>query len=117
MNDIKEICFYKKLECCFFSLGMFLKEGNYYIYTTTQKPNVDLSNRHIGDFSVFEEVRYNNPVCAICIGKLNISNMIVNQIYSAYLDIVASDDINIQKIIARDWLVSYKEMSNYIENI
>lgn len=36
--------------------------GNFYIVTTTDKPDVDLSNKHIGDFFDIKEVRYTRPI-------------------------------------------------------
>ena len=58
--------------------------GIFYICKTTQKPDVDLSNRHIGDFADIKEVRYKRPVQTTFVKKVNISRVLSNKVETLY---------------------------------
>lgn len=82
---IKEVCFSKKIESCFFAISMFLKEGrDYYIYRTHHKPDIDLSMCSIGDFKANKEVRFRKPIRAFYIGKFNVHENFYNAIINLY---------------------------------
>ena len=62
------------------------KEGEYFVYSTKESPDYDLSKEmpHSMDFGVVEEVRYRKPVKIKLLGKLNVSQKDIDLIHSGY---------------------------------
>jgi len=58
--------------------------GTFYICKTNLKPDVDLSNRHIGDFADIKEVRYKRPVKTTVAGKVYISPDLSEEVSKLY---------------------------------
>ena len=83
--DIKEVCFSKSIQCCFFAISMFLKlNKKYYIYRTSEKPCIDLSGFNKGDFIANKEVRFRKPVKAEYIGSLKTNDNFYENIKELY---------------------------------
>lgn len=115
ISSFKEICFSRKIECCFLSLANFIIKGYYYIYVTTEVPCNDVIKCKDADFHIFEEVRYRKPVNAKCIGKLKISGFDAERLQGAY-SYICGGGSHIESL-ARPYLDTYKAMKNFIEPI
>lgn len=82
---IKEVCFSKSIQCCFFAISMFLElNKRYCIYRTSEKPCIDLSGFNKGDFIANKEVRFRKPVKAEYIGSFKVHDNFFYNIKELY---------------------------------
>lgn len=86
VKDITEVCFSKTIEGCLFAINMFLEEGYYFIYKTTEEPCTDLSNSSLIDFASIEEVRYRRPIKCEYYGKIDVSSFLIHCLNGLYED-------------------------------
>lgn len=60
------------------------KGGNRCICSTTEEPEVDISDEPSGDFPVLEEVRFKRPVKTEVVGEFEVTDKLLKQIGHAY---------------------------------
>lgn len=98
ISKVKESCFATTIEGAMF--GYFSKggkAGNYYVYATNERPDVDLSDEMVMDFGTIEEVRFRRPVsvfplCTLYISKKIIDKMGSCQVETEFGDVFFNDD-------------------------
>jgi len=86
-SNILESCFSKTPAGTLF--GVFSdggKAGTYYLYSTSEKPDVNLTHEMVQDFGVIEEVRYRRPVSVQLEGKLSIPKSVINDILQCHVE-------------------------------
>ena len=86
-KSIKEVCFSKEIQNCFFAISMFIENNTeYYIYRTNEKPFLDISSFDKGDFIACKEVRFREPVNAEYIGSFKTDDLFFNAIKELYTE-------------------------------
>lgn len=83
-GKVNEVCFAKTIEGCLFAINMYLEEGDYHIYQTSEVPCVDLSSANLIDFAAIEEVRYRKDVSARYYGKIEVTSFMIYALREAY---------------------------------
>lgn len=88
----KEVCFGKNFAACFFSMGKKLKPGTFYLYQTTETPDVFLNKKeNPQDYQITEEVRYRRPIEAELIGSINITKEMNDNFTSLWFELDGSE--------------------------
>lgn len=87
-SNVKESCFATTIEGAMFGYfsGGSGKAGNYYVYATNERPDVDLSDEMVMDFGAIEEVRYRKPVSVSLLCSIHISKKIIDRIGSCQVE-------------------------------
>lgn len=79
-SKVKEVCFASSIAGCFLSIARWLEPGTFYVYATTEAPEVDLRDyQGYGDFGVVGEVRYRRPVVAVRVREIEATPRFVKQ--------------------------------------
>lgn len=112
-EKIKEVCFAKTVVGCLFAINMFLKEGEYFIYQTTEAPSIDLSISGIGDFPTIGEVRYREKVESNYFGKIDVSPYLIHCLQSTY-DMCCYGEDKFDYEWAKKELIHFKTVNNEI---
>lgn len=87
-SNVKESCFATTIEGAMFGYfsGGSGKSGNYYVYATDERPDVDLSDEMVMDFGAIEEVRYRKSVGVFLLCSIHISKKIIDRIGSCQVE-------------------------------
>lgn len=94
-SEIKETCFAKDILGAFYGKTFFLKEDHvYYIYTTTEIPDTDLSHNTVYDFAITQEVRYRRAIKAKLLGSVKITGFFIYNMNRIEEDITYTKEYN-----------------------
>jgi hypothetical protein len=87
VSDIAETCFATTIEGALFGLcSEGNREGTHYVYSTTERPDIDLVGELVEDFCVIGEVRYRKPINIKYECSFNIPKDIVRKIQSCQIE-------------------------------